>query len=351
MSKESTHSNGVRLLTSTAAGGGRPAPLHGRRLFSLLLGSLLNFAQPLVGAEIVWTNVAGGNWNSAVNWDPNQVPGAADNAYITNAGTYTVTVNSAVTVNSITGGAEAGTQTLSLTGNTLTINDSSELGTNCNFSISGGTLTGGGDVTVNGVLSWAGGTMSGSGKTIVAGGATASLSGATKTLGRMLQNDGTVNWSAGAISGQGGAVLTNSGVFNATGTTTFSSAGSFGNGGTFNKSGTGTMFFNGIPFSNTGTVVVQGGTLRLGGGGTQSGSMEVDDEATLEFSNSYTYTGGSTLSGAGTVAINGGTHTFPAGTFTPTGTVNFNNGTITINNSFTPSVMGTVAGSSRSTKW
>jgi len=70
-----------------------------------------------------------------------------------------------------------------------------------------------------------------------------------------------------------------------------------------------------------------------------------------EFSNSYTYTGGSTLSGAGTVAINGGTHTFPAGTFTPTGTVNFNNGTITINNSFTPSVMGTVAGSSRSTKW
>jgi len=27
-------------------------------------------------ATIAWTNTAGGNWNDATNWNPNQVPGA-----------------------------------------------------------------------------------------------------------------------------------------------------------------------------------------------------------------------------------------------------------------------------------
>ena len=28
-------------------------------------------------ASITWTNTAGGNWNTAQNWTPNQVPGGA----------------------------------------------------------------------------------------------------------------------------------------------------------------------------------------------------------------------------------------------------------------------------------
>ena len=33
-------------------------------------------------ATITWTNTAGGNWNDAANWNPNQVPGASDDALV-----------------------------------------------------------------------------------------------------------------------------------------------------------------------------------------------------------------------------------------------------------------------------
>jgi hypothetical protein len=64
--------------------------------------------------EIVWTNTAGGNWGTAANWNPNQLPGNADNAFITNGGTYTVTVNVNATVASLQVGGSTGTQTLAL---------------------------------------------------------------------------------------------------------------------------------------------------------------------------------------------------------------------------------------------
>ena len=57
----------------------------------LLAGVLLGVSG--WAADIVWTNTAGGNWSSTNNWSPNQVPGASDTAWITNNGTYTVTLN------------------------------------------------------------------------------------------------------------------------------------------------------------------------------------------------------------------------------------------------------------------
>lgn len=38
----------------------------------------------------VWTNAASGNWQNALNWFPNVVPGLLDTACVTNAGSYTV---------------------------------------------------------------------------------------------------------------------------------------------------------------------------------------------------------------------------------------------------------------------
>ena len=37
-------------------------------------------------ASITWTNAAGGNWNTAQNWNPNQVPGSGDSASIPGGG-------------------------------------------------------------------------------------------------------------------------------------------------------------------------------------------------------------------------------------------------------------------------
>ena len=52
-------------------------------------------------ATVVWTNSASGNWNVAANWSPNQVPGAADQAFITNSGTYSVTISESRSVASL----------------------------------------------------------------------------------------------------------------------------------------------------------------------------------------------------------------------------------------------------------
>jgi hypothetical protein len=72
---------------------------------ALFLGALLSAR----AATITWTNAAGGNWGTAANWNPNQVPGASDTALITSSGTYTVTLDSDVTLASLTLGGTSGT--------------------------------------------------------------------------------------------------------------------------------------------------------------------------------------------------------------------------------------------------
>ena len=56
----------------------------------------------VLAAAISWNNPAGGNWSTAANWSPASVPGVADDAIITLNGTYTVTQDVAVSVNSLT---------------------------------------------------------------------------------------------------------------------------------------------------------------------------------------------------------------------------------------------------------
>jgi hypothetical protein len=72
-------------------------------------------------AGIVWTNTAGGNWNAATNWNPNQLPGVSDTAIITNDGTYTVTVNISPTIASLVLGGNSGTQTASQASGSLNV--------------------------------------------------------------------------------------------------------------------------------------------------------------------------------------------------------------------------------------
>jgi len=61
----------------------------------------------LSAATLTWTNTLGGNWSVAANWSPHAVPGAADTANITTAGTYTVTLDANATVTALTLGRPA----------------------------------------------------------------------------------------------------------------------------------------------------------------------------------------------------------------------------------------------------
>jgi hypothetical protein len=284
--------------------------------------------------DIVWTNTAGGNWSTASNWSPNQVPGAADNAYITNNGTYTVTLNTSVTVTSLQLGGNTGTQTFNHSGGTLTLNGPSVGTANAVYALSGGILKGTGSLTLAGSMNWTGGNINyetGSLIITVSGGLV--MSQADKSLyGGALINAGPGSWSGGRIVFWYSAVLSNSvsGTLNVLfdGSLT-GGVGTFGNAGTMRKAsslGTSTLE---NPCVNSGTIEVQTGTLSLLGGGGGSGSFEVQSGATLDFSGgTHTLSPSSIVTGAGTVRCSGNNTTVNAnGTWNLTGPHVINAGT------------------------
>jgi hypothetical protein len=268
-------------------------------------------------ADIVFTNANGGNWNAASNWSPNQIPGSADNAWITNNGTYTVTNSTAVTITAISLGAPSGTQTLRLTASTLIVTNTTA-SSNGVIVLNGGSLTTtgpfanagrvdhnsgvwrlfstavlgnynfvsgelrGGTLTVTN-MNWTDGNMNADAngdKTIIApGGVLNFLSTATRNLsynapatrGRDLDNYGTWNWTTNSLLyGIGTAVVNNYGSVIATGgagnsqflyNASYASP-TWNNYGSFTKaSGAGNFYFQGIYLNNSGSINAQSGTL------------------------------------------------------------------------------------------
>jgi hypothetical protein len=212
-------------------------------------------------AELVWTNLAGGTWSTAANWSPNQIPAAADSAFITNSGTYTVTVNATANIANLTLGdtnatgiqkltVSAGTFTVTnvtaatnsillLSAGTLVTSGAAELlgevnqaaGTwqlntpiNLNtYNLTNGELRGANCVITN--FNWLGGSLNSDalGNTVtIAPGGTLTISGPTAKYlsayvgnGRTLFNNGTATWSAG-IAGYYGGQLVNNGTMTIT---------------------------------------------------------------------------------------------------------------------------------------
>src|ERR1051326_4539095 len=134
-------------------------------LVSCLLPSLL-LAGVTHAADIVWTNTAGGNFATAVNWNPNQVPASGDTAWITNDGTYTVTFNTSATIGSLMLGGSSGTQTFNHSSGTLTLSGSSVGSDHAIYNLSGGGLTGNGSFALTGILNWTAGIVGSSGATL-----------------------------------------------------------------------------------------------------------------------------------------------------------------------------------------
>ncbi len=226
--------------------------------------------------------------------------------------------------------------TLAITGGSLSVGSSSSL--HGPLSVSGGTLTlaSGVTLTAQSVNSlWSGGTLSGAGTLSNTG--TMTISGASgETLsGATLANVGTVNWTgAGNLNFQSGATINNhagavfdinSNAIVASSLSGDTSTLSFLNAGTLAKlSGTGATAFgygygygyrgrssDGVVLTSSGTVDVASGTLAIGTGGTDSGPFVVSSGATLAFfGGSPTLTSASSLGGAGKLAITGGTATF-----------------------------------------
>ena len=269
-------------------------------------------------ATILWTNTVGGNWNDATSWSPNQVPGASDEADITTGGTYSVTLNSSLTVGILMLGGSSGQQTLITGNNTLTLTSGSVVNANGIFQLSGGNITG--NLNVYGQFNWTGGQIGpealGVGVTVETN-AVLVLAGANGTdyaVGGSLVNGGTIQLQGGNLQinycGSDNGTMNNlpGGLVDIQADVSIDgSCGGPGlnNQGTVRKSGgTGTSFIN-ASFSNSGSLDVQTGMVTVNGGGSGNGIFKPESGATLAFGNNYEVD--SSLTGPGTNFLSGGT--------------------------------------------
>ena len=328
--------------------------------------------QVACSGSINWVGTAGDNkWTTVTNWDKGVLPVSTDTVCIgtafssatitidslTSAANQTITSlvsNSNITFTtgplSVSDGAEF-VNALSITSGTLTLSGTAGSSVGTTMTQSGGMISGTDTLTVSGLLTWSGGSVcttvssgacaapSGSGGTMIASGGM-SLSGGDILNGWTLNTSaGTVTvTSAGGYMGiTGGATVNNTTTWSVGGSyQLYSSAqiggagsGTFNNnvGGTFTKSDTSTSAVD-VPFSNTGTVQANAGTLNMNVVGTCTtacnGSWSAASGAVLELSsgsgNTSTLSGG--ISGAGTVDF--GTS---QGTINVTGVYNVTGGT------------------------
>ncbi|MBX3175009.1 MAG: hypothetical protein KF709_11390 [Gemmatimonadaceae bacterium] len=266
-----------------------------------------------------WINPAGGAWETASNWSRGTVPLGTDTVWIRQSGTYTVTVSTSRTIGKTLVGGSSGVQTLALTGGTLTIADTVQLGGTTELAISGGTVNGPGLLESDGAVVWSGGTF-GAGlvlRSTPIGSFT--LSG---TAGRIINNIrieilGAGLWTDTQMVGSGGGAVVHVG---ATGILDIQGDGSllYNQGGALSVlENLGTVLRSTSPgiatvtanWVNNGSADIETGTLRLGGGGVSTtGIVNVGAGSTLDFSGgTKTLDAGTTITGDGIVLVSGGT--------------------------------------------
>jgi hypothetical protein len=322
------------------------APTSSRKLLKTSFAKWQVFAVAVLitvvsadAADLVWIGGTG-NWNAAGNWSPAQLPTAADNAFITNSGTYTVTLpqGSTGTAGTLTVGGASGTQTLAIDRATLTLNGASVINASGHLDllVSQSILTGSGNLTVDGTLNWANGTMSGAGITTIGSGGVLAIGSGGVTFGRTLNNGGTGTWSGGNLSMSAGVVFNNlaSGTFDITadGRLSGSATTPINNSGLFRQTaGTAGTIIT-APLNNSGTLAVLAQTLNLNLGGTHTGIMSNAPGATLNFGGgNHTLSTGSLVTGTGVLSVSGTATTLSAsGTFDAGSTLSATAGTTTL---------------------
>ena len=247
---------------------------------------------PCAGAADITATWNGsiGNWTDAARWSGAVVP---DNS---GANLYDAGINSG---------------RASLTGN-ITVNQ---------FALGGGLVDGAFTLTALEGLQWTGGEIRGLGTLALGATGISTVSGPAPHLlnARTLSNAGTLIFGSGIITGSNGATINNlaGATFTVLGEAAFfadfaNPAWTFNNAGTFiarATAGTGFTSMDAV-FNNTGSVGVERigsatQTLSLAGGGTHSGSWDLQEGTTVELGGLTTLQAGTVFAGAGTVIVAG----------------------------------------------
>ncbi len=150
-------------------------------------------------AAVSWKNNSSGNWNVAANWSNNALPTSADTVTIgfgNTSNTFTVTEDTAnaaastLTINGDTAGT-VHPVTLSMVGNTLTVNTTVALSNDQSIISGFGTLSAGGNISGSGTITATGGALK-------LTGAGTLVSGPALTIGTASASTLEVNLTGGA---------------------------------------------------------------------------------------------------------------------------------------------------------
>ncbi len=234
-------------------------------------------------------------------------------AFVQGAGALQLIGGSATFVESL-----ALTGPVTLNGGTWTFNANQTFAT---YQQAGGSLRGTGAITITNSFSWTGGAMVDAGRTVLPPGVNGTISsGNQKDLaaGRVLENAGTLVVSGGSfyfnLSNLGGGALINNlagGILEIQGEADFShnfgTVSAVNNAGLLRKTGGGVTQFTAdrIALNNTGVIEITEGRLRLEGGGSLGGTINVSAGAILSLDNGdYTLSTGVAFLGNGAFEIN-----------------------------------------------
>jgi autotransporter-associated beta strand protein len=324
-------------------------------LIAGLVGAILLPAPAARANDYTWNNAAGGNWNVAGSWTPGGgPPAAADNATISTAGTYTVTLDDNRAITNLT--INNATATLSHTAGTLTLGSTLAL-TAGTYSLAGGTISGGTITSGGGQLQLQNNNLSALNNVAVGAGvldfsaaaARVRLQGTTAlAAGTVLNLSGSVSLltfeQTATVGGAGSPLTINLGSAGGTGylsvdgnnniltlgpaaTVTSAAAGGGGmtsslysgnpatlrNQGLIQNTGTGTLTINPFLFANQ-----SGGTVRA-----QSGVVTINPTS-----------GGVINAAGGTFDVNGGTLNLTGPNWSSQGTITVSSGTLNLGGSF-----------------
>lgn len=307
--------------------------------YRLLLEQLEDRCVP---AAVSWDGGAGtSNWQDANNWDTDVAPTSADDAVIPVAFSASIiNVNGGVarTLDSYAKITQsAGTFSLGAAASDVSMLRNG-------FSMTNGTFTANGEVDVFGSSSWTGGTIAGGGNvTNESGAALSAGSSSPLTLSTTLNNLGAITQQGSNLISSGtGGTLNNSGTYKLAMTISGTAIGSgitFNNTGTLDQTAGKSTSISGTFNNQGGALQAEAGALSMLAGGTNTGAtMIVASGATISLSNTATYSGTYSGSGAGSVTLfgnlkvdpDGASFNFASGLFTWT-SATLQTGNLTVN--------------------
>ena len=322
----------------------------------VLLGAILAFGAAGASAEPfctdTWTGPSEGEWTKAEDWNTGKVPTSTSVACIGSGKTVNVTEGTNQT------GVVQGEGKLVISRGSLEVGNTLEASVITSLSISGGTLTGSGEVDVAGSFSGSEGSVTGSGVLVIESGVTGSIaSGGDINLDRTLVNKGTFTIpNEGGLGGEEAGKFENSGTLTVNGEAGLH-RGMFRNGfsgpapilvntGTLQRTeGTGQLQVE-FAINNEGTVNVSTGQLLFTSGGTSgaehAGSWSAASGSEIKLEGTSSYALGSSVPVSGAIVI-GRSSTATAGTIEGSkGSVSNEGGLLEVNGS-TPSTVASLS--------